>query len=593
MESFSKKELIAGLQSAGIKKGDVIFLQSRLHGLGKPVGVKGRAELCEFFLEALFEILTPDGTLVIPTFTTQVARHDEPFLVEKTVPNYGLLPEHVFNHSEFTRSIHPLVSVAAWGAQADAICHTGGASGYGARSPFDMMVKHNAKNIFLGLEIIDAVTMVHYMEMHYGVPYIYNKLLKWRPVKKEIPSPCEQFATVRYLEYPTTYNLRWFQEYLYEKKMVKETSVGGGKITVVSMEDMLKAGYDNFDRDPYCFLKNPPAFIYGKIPYDGPTFERESGMTNNDEEELISAISACSPSFTKIINGLFDNVSPSQKKSIINFVGNKDVFFYKECENICSAISKSMNKLGVPLEKLPGFYNAFCVDTFKEQIEFRRSGEYKVKDYEDAYNAVYNNSEVMEYYMYGLMLSQILWENHWKLLNFSKSNFFAPYSSLSNLHVEVGPGHGWFTLTALRFGASKAVAFDISEQSALLTRTLLETQSIENTRWDIRVEDVQHKIPLDDESVDTFMAGEVLEHIPAPAVFLSEAFRILKKGGAAYFTTAVNAPAIDHMFLFNSTDEIQNMIRNTGFYIEKEIEIEAGRIGDKPLINYGAVLRKF
>lgn len=592
MESFNREELIAGLRTIGVEKGDVIFLQSRLHGLGLPVGVKGKSEVCDFFIDSFREVVSDEGTIVVPTFTTQVARHDEPFIIEETVPNYGVLPEYVFNHPDFTRSPHPLVSVAASGKLADVICHSGGASGYGERSPFDMMAKLGARNVFLGLEIIDAVTMVHYMEMHYGVPYVYNKLLKWRPIKNGVPSTVPQLATVRYLEYETTYNLTWFQDYLYEHNMVAEAKIGGGVVSAVTMKDMLKAGYDNFDRDPYCFLKKPPPFIYGKIPYDGPTFERESSTKDGVDENLPARIAAAAPAFSRITTLLFDSVSPSQKKSIVNFISGGDLFFLRECEDICSAISKSMEKLGVPIEQLPGFYNAFCMDTLKEQIEFRKSGEYKIKDYEDAFNEIYNNSEVMRYYMYGLMLSQILWENHWKLLNFARSDFFAPFSSLSDLHVEVGPGHGWFTLTALRFGASKAIAFDISEQSALLTRTLLETQGIQRDRWDIRIQDVQNKIPLEDESVDTFMAGEVLEHIPAPAKFIAEAFRILKKGGAAYLTTAVNAPAIDHMFLFNTSDEIRTMIREAGFHIESEIEIEAGRIGDKPLINYGSVVRK-
>ncbi len=45
------------------------------------------------------------------------------------------------------------------------------------------------------------------------------------------------------------------------------------------------------------------------------------------------------------------------------------------------------------------------------------------------------------------------------------------------------------------------------------------------------------KMPFDDNSFDCILATEVLEHVPKPDIFLSEVFRVLKKGAPFFFTT--------------------------------------------------------
>lgn len=39
-------------------------------------------------------------------------------------------------------------------------------------------------------------------------------------------------------------------------------------------------------------------------------------------------------------------------------------------------------------------------------------------------------------------------------------------------------------------------------------------------------------------------------------------------GGVAYISTVINAPAIDHIYLFSSVEEILKMVRECGFLTE-------------------------
>jgi len=52
-------------------------------------------------------------------------------------------------------------------------------------------------------------------------------------------------------------------------------------------------------------------------------------------------------------------------------------------------------------------------------------------------------------------------------------------------------------------------------------------------------------IPLEDASVDSAMATEVLEHCPDPAVVLQEAFRVLRPGGFLFLTVPFLWPLHD------------------------------------------------
>lgn len=45
------------------------------------------------------------------------------------------------------------------------------------------------------------------------------------------------------------------------------------------------------------------------------------------------------------------------------------------------------------------------------------------------------------------------------------------------------------------------------------------------------------KVPLDDASVDIVLSSQVLEHVPSPSAYLSEAHRLLERGGLLFLST--------------------------------------------------------
>lgn len=289
MERYTKEELSAAFSRLGLRKGDIVFFQSRLHGLGIPEGVdlKNPDEFCSFFLEALFDVLGESGTVVLMTITTQVARYDLEYDVDNTESNYGMLANFAVKHPDFVRTWHPILSYAAIGGRKHEICRIRSANSCGAGSPLDMLYRLKGKNILLGVDPSDSLHIVHYIEAAYGVPYVYNKLLKWKPTVAGQKQDKDFVATVRYLEYEIERNLIRFLRDLEASNLIRSTVVGGGDVHCFDIDKVVELGWERLDENLFYFLDAPPNFVYGKIPFDGPSAEREEkyrgkqGFTHN------------------------------------------------------------------------------------------------------------------------------------------------------------------------------------------------------------------------------------------------------------------------------------------------------------------------
>jgi hypothetical protein len=60
---------------------------------------------------------------------------------------------------------------------------------------------------------------------------------------------------------------------------------------------------------------------------------------------------------------------------------------------------------------------------------------------------------------------------------------------------------------------------------------------------------------------------EVLEHLENPLEFLKGLNRLLEPGGLAMITAAVTAPNADHIYLYNSVDELVSQVKEAGFTV--------------------------
>jgi ubiquinone/menaquinone biosynthesis C-methylase UbiE len=223
---------------------------------------------------------------------------------------------------------------------------------------------------------------------------------------------------------------------------------------------------------------------------------------------------------------------------------------------------------GRDLDFVTEAYNTIVRDTVREQMFFRRHGRYRYARYEDVAASVYLNDDYMSRYMVGLAVSTYLWPNHLAIHRFFRQNLpGAP----AGQYLEIGPGHGVFFMTAARSGKfGKCLGVDLSPTSVEMTRNLLASGHFGRLQdYEIRQADFL-SAPLPPGSFSAVVMGEVLEHVEEPRLFMDRIRELAAPGAFVFVTTAINAPTIDHIYLFDSPEAVRDLVRGAGFTIRDE-----------------------
>lgn len=197
----TKEDLCEMLSSMGVQKGMVIFLQADTKKLGYLTGGE------QTLIEAVMEVVGYDGTIVMPSFTPQLA---DPSCVKKNISRESW--EHVRKHAlpfdrrlsapctpdplvhQFlrnegvVRSYHPLYSFCAWGKYAKLICDKHPLHfGLNQDSPLGKVVEFNGFVLMLGCDYEDCVMfqLARYRDQHQPIriisaPIEINKKRIWK-----------------------------------------------------------------------------------------------------------------------------------------------------------------------------------------------------------------------------------------------------------------------------------------------------------------------------------------------------------------------------------------------------------------------------
>jgi aminoglycoside 3-N-acetyltransferase len=165
MKSLSREQLVYDLRSLGLDSGQIVFVHSSLRSLGH---VDGGAETV---VDAFQTVLGTTGTLVVPTFTFAHGRVDDPiFDPQQDRSEMGAITEAVRTRPDARRSCHLLHSVAAVGAQAEAISAVHGPSAWAADGPFWQLYELDARIVLLGVPYLRC-TWFHVIEQLVQVRY--------------------------------------------------------------------------------------------------------------------------------------------------------------------------------------------------------------------------------------------------------------------------------------------------------------------------------------------------------------------------------------------------------------------------------------
>jgi 2-polyprenyl-3-methyl-5-hydroxy-6-metoxy-1,4-benzoquinol methylase len=224
---------------------------------------------------------------------------------------------------------------------------------------------------------------------------------------------------------------------------------------------------------------------------------------------------------------------------------------------------------GLDSEYVAECYLTIVGDTVDEQLYFNQHKHYRHSTFAEVAESVYHDAEYMNRYMYGLAISTFLWPNHVAMVRMFRA---AVPTTGGGRYLEVGPGHGFLLLTAAEVGGyDEFLAVDLSDASVRQTETIVRhfqpDSQVQVRKMDFLDADFEPR------SFDAVVMGEVLEHVEDPARFLRRIAELATDDAFIFITTCINSPAVDHIYLWRTTDSLEEMITASGLDIVEPLRL--------------------
>lgn len=272
-------------------------------------------------------------------------------------------------------------------------------------------------------------------------------------------------------------------------------------------------------------------------------------------------------------------VTPSDE--LIQIIARKNSLQASYINRILKQNEKAINKellllivefwgeRGLDTENLADAYLDLVSATMEEQLYFRKTHNYRNREYQALCDNNYRNDMYMEQYLAALAISDCLWENHVQILKWYKNKIKAAQSCTS--YVEVGCGSGINLLPILTYIPGVHItAIDLSKKAIEICEDFLRYGEKKGLFSDIQYEAIckdVYEYTLA-ESPDIFTMFEVLEHIPDPECLLNRIYEMTNSNTVFYFSTVINSPMPDHIYLFRNKEAIFELMSKSGFLIK-------------------------
>lgn len=255
---------------------------------------------------------------------------------------------------------------------------------------------------------------------------------------------------------------------------------------------------------------------------------------------------------------------PEHEKYCATRFAHDDPDFLARTEELAGLAIQGMD---ADLPRFATDYRWMCEEFVKEEFHFLREGSYRLSTFAEAFAEIYGNAEYMSRYVRGILISQIIWDPHARAFDLFRTNFLASLTPGSS-YLEVGPGHGFFLYFAsLQANLSTLEAWDVSPSSIAETKRALAklgaTREISIVHQDVLAAPARH------DEFDAAVISEVLEHLERPDLALQSLRAALKPGGRIFINVPINSPAPDHIFLWESPEEMTAFVEAQGFVIDE------------------------
>lgn len=264
------------------------------------------------------------------------------------------------------------------------------------------------------------------------------------------------------------------------------------------------------------------------------------------------------------LDGMINQIAveyPSQKQLLSLYQALTET----EKTDFATTLQCIQDRYQMPDDDIIRGYRIITDDVLEEHRYFVETGHYRCHTFQeaDAYMAS-KAPHYMRYYQIGLLISSFVWPNHFEM----RKHFLQIIENAKGKnYLEIGIGHGmYFGMALLHSHFDFYLGLDINPDSLEMAKTVIaQKQGATERNYALELCDFytmpEHRV------FDVIVAGEVLEHIEDPLGFLQKASRLSHQDTLIYMTTAINAPAVDHIYLFQNPEELHALFATAGLHI--------------------------
>lgn len=170
--NYTQNDLEQALKAIGLKAGDNLFIHSNIGFFGNMENALTAQDLCKNFTSAIRNVISEEGTLVLPTFSYSFC-HSEIYNPKTTKSDCGMLTTYTMELSDTYRSLDPNFSITTWGKNAVYYTEKPTHESFGAGSFWERLLSTGGKIVCMNFDC--GSTFIHFVERYCSVDYRYNK----------------------------------------------------------------------------------------------------------------------------------------------------------------------------------------------------------------------------------------------------------------------------------------------------------------------------------------------------------------------------------------------------------------------------------
>lgn len=231
-------------------------------------------------------------------------------------------------------------------------------------------------------------------------------------------------------------------------------------------------------------------------------------------------------------------------------------------------------------------YIEMTIDTLRLQADYYRTGVFSSEASEYELGLHDDDDLMLGRYLPGLYLAQVFWPNHYKKHEYFSQNYL-PLIQPGQSVLDVGTGPGTFGFKC-RSKTERVILNDLSAHSRTFVNSLVTDPSNAPDFMVGSFLDVDLPTPF-----DHVIFSEVVEHLPVPADGMDRLHKIMAADGTAFFSTATNAAFYDHTIIFETEEEVDEMLDEHGFVaLDKQLVVATKGPEGRDVVDINAIIKK-